>query len=124
MKGQTMHIQINTDRSIHGHDTYLAKVHDRIEGALERFSPQITRVEVHLTDQNGTKAGTDDKRCVIEVRPEHHQPVAVTHQASTAEEAVDGAVSKIVSVMEKLSDKQQDRTRSADMLVSHPTTEE
>lgn len=116
-----MHIQINTDRSIHGHDTYIAKVHDRIEGALEHFSAQITRVEVHLSDQNGDKPGLNDKRCVIEARPEHHQPVAVTHQAATSEDAVDGAVAKIITVLEKLLDRQQEQSRNAVVQHSDPS---
>lgn len=106
-----MQIQINTDRNIHGHDAYIAKVHDRIRDALERLSGTITRVEVHLSDQNGEKPGLQDKRCVIEVRLEHRRPVAVKHLAGTADEAVDGAVGKIVSVLEKLLDRKQDDAR-------------
>ena len=38
----------------------------------ERFSAHITRVEVHLGDENAGKRGSDDKRCMMEARLEGH----------------------------------------------------
>lgn len=107
-----MHIQINTDRNIKGHETYTAKVSSEVESALSRFSAHITRVEIHLTDENGDKSGENDKRCVMEARLEGRQPIAVIHHAATLDHAVDGAIAKLTRLIEKTLDKVHDQHRS------------
>jgi ribosome-associated translation inhibitor RaiA len=75
---------------------------------LGRFSDRITRVEVHLSDQNSDKSGQDDKRCRMEARLEGRNPTAVTHQAASLGDAVDGAADKLkralASTWERLKD--------------------
>jgi ribosome-associated translation inhibitor RaiA len=66
-----------------------------VEDALGRFNDRITRVEVHLSDQSGPKDGQRDKRCMMEVRLRGRQPTAVTHQAKTLNQAIDGAADKL-----------------------------
>ncbi len=58
-------------------------------GPQRRFSPQVTRVEVHLADENGEKAIGDDKRCVMEARLGGLKPCAVSFQAASVTQAVD-----------------------------------
>jgi len=96
-----MKVQINTDRNIEGHEGLAAHVTGVVEGALSRFSDQITRVEVHLSDENGKqKSGPGDMRCLMEARLGGHQPIAVTHQASTLDQAIEGAVDKLCRLIE------------------------
>ncbi len=90
-----MQIQVNTDNNIEGREQLIVHVRGVVENALNRFSDRITRVEVHLSDQNGDKSGQDDKRCMIEARLKGRQPTAVTHDAATLDQAVDGAADKI-----------------------------
>ena len=91
-----MHIQINTDSNIEGDNALARQVETMVRETLDHFSKQITRVEVHLRDENsGSKSGTEDKRCLLEVRLRDHQPIAVSHHASTLEQAVDGAAKKM-----------------------------
>ncbi|HEY0419314.1 MAG TPA: hypothetical protein VGC80_07320, partial [Acetobacteraceae bacterium] len=71
-----------------------------VEDAVGRFSARLTRVEVHLGDVNAAKHGAADKRCMMEARPNHHQPIAVTHQAATVQEAMNGAARKLVHALE------------------------
>jgi ribosome-associated translation inhibitor RaiA len=99
-EGNAMQIQINTDRNIEGHEGLAAHVGGVVENALRRFGDQITRVEVHLRDENGDKSGPDDKRCLMEVRLEGRRPIAVAHTASTLHQAVDGAADKLTRVVE------------------------
>ena len=77
-------------------------IHDEshVRNALARFSAHITRVEVHLGDENAGKHGRDDKRCMMEVRLERRQPVAVTHHAETVVQAIDGAADKMAHLLE------------------------
>jgi ribosome-associated translation inhibitor RaiA len=91
-----MQIQINTDRNVHGYESAAATARASVENALKRFSSQITRVDVHLGDENAGKRGGNDKRCMMEARLEGHQPVAVTHHAATVVQAIDGAAEKMV----------------------------
>ena len=61
-----MQIHVNTDHHIAGHEPLAARVRSAVERALSHFSAHITRVDVHLSDENGDKRGRDDKRCVME----------------------------------------------------------
>jgi hypothetical protein len=67
-----------------------------------------------MSDENGDKSGPNDKRCVMEARLEGRQPVAVTHQATTMEQAVDGAAHKLSRLIEstlgRLHDQANRRT--------------
>ena len=95
-----MHVQINTDRNIQGSEALSAQVEAVVVGALGRFVDHVTRVEVHLSDENGGKGGGEDKRCLMEARLEGRQPTAVSHQAATVEAAMDGAAAKLARAIE------------------------
>ena len=90
-----MKIQINTDHNIKGREAMAEQTRATVESTLGHLADQITRVEVHLSDENGTKTGGHDKRCMMEARLEGHQPIAATHEAETIDEAIDGAVEKL-----------------------------
>jgi ribosome-associated translation inhibitor RaiA len=95
-----MQIQINTDRNIQGHESMASTVSATIEDALRLFSANITRVEVHLGDENADKHGRNDKRCMIEARLEGRPPVAVTHHDETVAQAIAGAADKMAHLLE------------------------
>lgn len=104
-----MQIQVNTDHNIEGHEKLAAQVRGVVESALSRTSDQVTRVEVHLSDENSQKTGQNDKRCMMEARLEGLQPVAVSLQAATVDEAVDGAADKLTRLIESTLDRLHDR---------------
>lgn len=95
-----MKIQVNTDAHIEGHERLAAHVSATLEHALKRFVDHVTRVEVHLSDENGDKSGPHDQRCMLEARLEGRQPVAVTEHAATQEQAVNGATQKLVRLLD------------------------
>lgn len=104
-----MHIQINTDHNIEGHEAHATRISSVVESALKRFSDRITRVEVQLSDENSKqKGGNDDMRCVIEARLEGRQPIAVTQRAATVDQAVDGAADKLTRLIESTLGRQRD----------------
>ena len=86
-----MLILVNTDGNISGREATAAEVKLVVRNALGRLGDHVTRVEVHLSDEDGKKHGQDDVRCMLEARIEGRQPMAVTHHASSVSEAVDGA---------------------------------
>ncbi len=107
-----MQIQTNTDSNIAGSEGLAAQAKTIVEGALARFSDQITRVEIHLSDENGSGFGVEDKRCMMEARREGRQPIAVTHQAATVEQAMDGAADKLKRSIESTLGRLRDDQRS------------
>jgi len=100
-----MIIQINTDKNITGSDETSASIESTISEALNRFSGKISRLEVHLSDENSQKEGLSDKRCMLEARIEGMQPIAVTNQAGTMEQAIDGAIEKLKASLQTILGK-------------------
>jgi ribosome-associated translation inhibitor RaiA len=92
-----MKIQFNTDNNVTGSEELIASLTSLISGELSRFKDHITRLEVHLSDEDSNKNGVNDKRCMIEARLEGMKPIAVTNNADTHEQAVTGAVDKLKS---------------------------
>ncbi len=90
-----MQLQIRTDHTIQAHEALIAQFSAIVEGALDRFGDRIVRVDVHLNDENGSKTGQDDKRCMIEAGLEGHPLLVVTDHASKLEQAVEGAADKM-----------------------------
>ena len=105
-----MQIQINTGHNIEVHEALAAEVSGIVESALSRFSDHITRVEVHLSDENSKKkVGHDAMRCMLEARLEGRQPIAVTHHATTLDKAVDGAADKLARLIEHTFGRQREQ---------------
>lgn len=105
-----MQIQINTDHNIEGHEALIAQITGVVENALNRFSEHITHVEVHLSDENSNKKGGHDAmRCMMEARLEGRHAIAVTDQATTLDQAVDGAADKLVNLIEDTLERQHDQ---------------
>jgi ribosome-associated translation inhibitor RaiA len=90
-----MKIQINTDNHITGREALVEQAEATVASALGHLAEHITRVEVHLSDENGNKTGGRDKRCLMEARLEGHQPIAVTDEADSLDEAIAGAADKL-----------------------------
>lgn len=100
-----MLIKVNTDNHIHGSEQLASEVESVVESSLSHFRTRITRVEVHLSDENGPKAGDRDIRCLIEARLSGMQPTAVSHQASALSDAVSGAAQKLERALESVVGK-------------------
>ncbi len=100
-----MQIQVNTDKNIEGHEELVAHVEATVTRSLSHVSAHVTRVEVHLSDENGDKSGQNDKRCMMEARLEGQQPTAVTCEAATLTQAVAGAADKLKSSLESTLDR-------------------
>jgi hypothetical protein len=95
-----MKIQINAVHNIHGRERLIRHAEVVVESTIGHLSEHVSRVEVHLSDENGDKGGGHDKRCVMEARIEGHQPIAVTHEAETIEQATIGAAAKLKNILD------------------------
>lgn len=104
-----MQVQVHADSSVKSNAILAQTVEEAVGNAVRRWTPRITRVEVHLSDINGQKGGADDKRCLLEARIGGLQPIAVTHQAGTLYDAVEGAADKLKKVLQSTMEKLNDR---------------
>jgi hypothetical protein len=90
-----MQIQVNTDDNLTGRESLVSRIQSEVSAGLSRFNEYVTRIEIHLGDENAGKAGSGDKRCMIEARPAGQPPVSVTHHAANLDEAFKGALRKV-----------------------------
>jgi len=93
-------IQINTDNTIGGREPMAAETTEAVAHALRHLSDHITRVEVHIEDENGPKGGQNDIRCMLEARLKNREPIAVTDHADSVQSAVHGAAKKLAALIE------------------------
>jgi hypothetical protein len=97
-----MKIQFNTDKTINGDERNQDFFSAQIADALERYKPEITRIEFHVSDENGEKEGIQDIRCLLEARLENRQPFVVSYQADNIELAVSGAIDKLKAALKSV----------------------
>ncbi len=97
-----MMIQINTDKTIEWDQRSSEHFSGLIKEELDRFSDHITRVEVHISDENGSKKGPDDIRCLMEVRVEGRQPIVGIDQSGTVEQAISGSIDKVKASLKSI----------------------
>jgi ribosomal subunit interface protein len=103
-----MLVEVNTDKNIKNSERLIEYCKSMVEAELDRFAEHITRVEIHLSDENGEKGGDDDKRCLIEARMKGKNPVTAKNTATNIDDAISGALDKITKVLETSIEKMRD----------------
>ena len=104
-------IQFNTDKTIDGDERNEVYFNSLIEKGLKHFQSHISRIEVHISDVNGKKEGSNDIQCIMEARIEGRQPIAVTSQADTTEMAVTGAIDKLENSLKSIIGRMKDHQK-------------
>ncbi|RZK35470.1 MAG: HPF/RaiA family ribosome-associated protein, partial [Pedobacter sp.] len=88
---------------------YEAQITAQLTKDLDRYSGHLTRVEVHLSDENGSKSGINDKKCLLEARFEGKPPIVTSDLGNTYDLALKGATEKLkhalTTVVSKLKEK-------------------
>jgi len=107
LKQKIMEVFFNTDKNIEGKERIEAYFTKQIKEDLARFEDKVTRIEVHLSDENAAKSGAKDKKCVLEVRPQGLKPLAVSSNDDTIEKAISSATKKMESSLTSLIGKLQ-----------------
>lgn len=90
-----MLVQVNAGNGVRVQAETASRIEGNIKAALEQFSNDVRRVDVHLSDENRDKGGDDDKRCMMEALISGHGRVAVTDFAGELPMAIDGATDKL-----------------------------
>ena len=107
-----MQIQVNTSNGVQNKDALERWANEEITQSLDRFSADVTRIEVHLSDENHDPSGGGDKRCAMEARVAGRHPVTVTQHAPSLDEAFRGAADKLKRALDSAlgrQDKHRDR---------------
>lgn len=86
-----MQVQVNTDNFIHGDERVIEVAEAAVQTDLGHMADKLTRVEVHLKDQNAHKHGPAHIRCTIEARPRGMRPMSAHHDAEDIQGALKGA---------------------------------
>lgn len=112
-----MNVHVYTDNHIESSEELIAYVKNNLSEHFERYKNAITRIEVHLSDENAGKESSNDKRCLLEARIANHQPVVVSHFADTVHTAIEGAADKLMRSLDSMVGRMTDRTTSARDLI-------
>jgi len=93
-------IQLNTDTHIANDARLREAVEEMLQSELGHLAGRLTRIEVHLADENGGKGGADDIRCTLEARPEGMQPHTVAHRDADVKSALRSGAKKLRAHLE------------------------
>lgn len=103
-----MQVQVHTDHNIEGEEDLVKHVRGVVEKSLAKVGDRVTRVEVHLSQDNKTR-GPESFKCAMEGRLERHKPTTVTHHAPSIHLAVDGAAEKLERALSHVIGKLRDK---------------
>ena len=101
-----MKVLVNTDKHIEGSERLQNYIDEKMGHALKHFADRLTRIEIHLSDQNGDKPGADDIQCRVEVRPKGLQPVTVTARNANLDLSIADAIEKMKAALTTAYGKQ------------------
>lgn len=111
-----MQIQVNSDHTIETTEAFVNYVRRVIEHTIHNYQSQVTRIEVHFSDENGGKVGSNDKRCLLEARLAGRKPIAVTEQADTLDGSIHGASEKLKHALMSILGRQLDSHRQTPIM--------
>lgn len=104
-----MRIQVNTDNHIEGSAELTTHIESTLEGVLSRFTERITRVEVQLSNENGSqKTSVSEMRCVLEARLTGMKPIKVSADGASSEQALENAAKKLFKLLDRTLDRLDD----------------
>lgn len=104
-----MDIQINTSNNLEGRQAIIDELEATVRDRLSRFEDRLTRVELHVGDENGERSVGGDIRCQIEARPAGQGPVSVSDQSDSIDQAASGALTKLTTALDRSFGKTTNR---------------
>jgi ribosome-associated translation inhibitor RaiA len=96
-----MQVQFNSDSSVMGTENVAERIEAQVRDKLARFEDRLTRIEIHVRDENGRKHGANDKACTIEARPRGARAIGVTEHASDVDAAARKAANTLAQRLER-----------------------
>ena len=102
----SMQFQFNSDSSVMGTENVAERIEAMMREKFARFEDRLTRLEVHVSAENGHKHGFDDKACTNEARPRRGKPIAVTEHGAKVDAAARKAAQTMVQRRDRLFGKE------------------
>ncbi|MEO1920942.1 MAG: HPF/RaiA family ribosome-associated protein [Sphingomonadaceae bacterium] len=96
-----MQVQFNSDSSVMGTENVAERIEAAVREKLARFAERLTRIEIHVRDENGAKGGADDKACTIEARPAGGRAIGVTEHAARVDDAARKAAATLAQRLDR-----------------------
>jgi hypothetical protein len=106
-----MLILVNTDHNVLAQEGLAGRVEQDVMAILGRFSEDVTRVEVHLSDDQSGKHKSPGKKCVMEARLAGRAPLAVDHHGDSVKKSYDGAARKLLRLLQSTTERRKARKR-------------
>jgi ribosome-associated translation inhibitor RaiA len=104
-----MEINVNTDNTIDRHQGLDERVREAVESSIGRFSEQVHRVDVHLSNENAQRHEDGSNYCMMEARVSGYEPVVVHAHAEHLHLSISSAATKLKraldSALGRLADK-------------------
>ena len=100
-----MDIHVSTDNYLHGDERVTEVAAAAVRTDLGHMEDWLTRVEVHLKDQNGAKKGPAHIRCTMEARPRGLAPMSSHADAADIPAALKGAATKLRGRLQSMQNK-------------------
>ncbi|WP_175253765.1 HPF/RaiA family ribosome-associated protein [Pseudomonas sp. BMW13] len=96
-----MQVLVNSGKHVASSMALKDDIRSRVQAKLQRYEDHLTRIELHLSDENALRNGPQDKRCKVEARMKGRDPLTVSHDAAELQQAIDGAVNKLTHALER-----------------------
>ena len=96
-----MQVLVNSGKHVTSSMAFTDDISNRVRSKLQRYADHLTRIEVHLSDENALKSGPQDKRCKVEARMKGRDPLTVSHDAEELQQAIDGAMNKLTNALDR-----------------------
>lgn len=96
-----MQVLVNSGKHVASSMAFKEDISSRVRSKLQRYEDHLTRIEVHLSDENALKSGPLDKRCKVEARMKGRDPLTVSHDAEEMHQAIDGAMNKLTNALDR-----------------------
>jgi ribosome-associated translation inhibitor RaiA len=110
-----MQVLLNSETQIKNHLAMTAHLHRVVGVVLGHYGERITRIDGHLSDANSAaKSDTDDIHLTLEASLPGLAPVVVKDRASTAHQAIQGAVDKLDRAVAHVLGKRDSRRERSD----------
>ncbi|MGH8852668.1 MAG: HPF/RaiA family ribosome-associated protein, partial [Telluria sp.] len=83
-----------------------------VQGSIGRFGEQVTRVDVHLSNENKEKQADGGNNCMMEARVSGYQPIVVNEHSADLHQSVKNAGAKLARALDSALGRLQDKDRN------------
>lgn len=104
-----MIIDVHTDNHIRNTENLVTQVRGIVENALDIHALRLSRVIVHLGDENGARRSAGDKRCLLEARVESMPDLVITHHGDDLIPTLHAACEKMDRALSSALSKRRDQ---------------